>query len=71
MKARLGALRPPRWGESGARGVLACKSASSNRRSEVGAQGGHGRSDAYKGPVVELEPDPGSMFIIWARAGAL
>ena len=45
--------------------------ASSNRRSEVGAQGGHGRSDAYKGPVVELEPDLGSMLIIWARAGAL
>ena len=41
------------------------------RRSEVGAQGGPGRSDAYKGPVVELEPDPGSIFIIWARAGAL
>ena len=33
--------------------------------------GGHGRFDAYKGPVVELEPDPGSMFIIWAIAGAL
>ena len=45
--------------------------ASSNQRSEVGAQGGHGRFDAYKGPVVELEPDSGSMFIIWARAGAL
>ena len=45
--------------------------ASSNWCSQVGPQVLSPSPSLYRGPIVQLEADLGSMLIIWARAGAL
>jgi hypothetical protein len=45
--------------------------ASSNWCSQVGPQILSPSASLYRGPIVQLEADLGSMLIIWARAGAL
>ena len=45
--------------------------ASSNWCSQVGPQILSPSASLYRGPIVQLEADLGSMLIIWGRAGAL
>ena len=45
--------------------------ASSNWCSQVGPQILSPSASLYRGPIVQLEADLGSMLIMWARAGAL
>ena len=47
------------------------RDASSNWCSQVGPQILSPSASLYRGPIVQLEADLGSMLIIWARAGAL